>query len=166
MVTMYKAHCITHFILNVVGNNMIKARITLLALLILSISTVFGQSESDSVDLKEFWNESVEPLIQKDKEKLKGIVEFPLRGEWGFMMGLKKDEKEWTQSDFFENYDKLFDDKILRLLKELNYQDVEVFESEILVGIGWTEEGFESGIIFRYKQIDGQWKLYVIQGVG
>ena len=32
-------------------------------------------------------------LIQKDKEKLKSIVKFPLLGEWGFIMELKKDEK-------------------------------------------------------------------------
>ncbi len=122
--------------------------------------------KSNSIDLKEFWNESVEPMIQKDKEKLKEIVEFPLGGEWGFMMELKKDENEWTQSDFFENYNKLFDDKIIRLLKKLNYQDAEIFESEILVGIGWEQDGFEAGIIFRYKKIDGKWKLYVIQAVG
>ena len=58
--------------------------------LFLSISTVYGQSESDSIDLKEFWNESVEPLIQKDYDKLKELIQFPLGGESGFMMELKK----------------------------------------------------------------------------
>ena len=145
---------------------MIRTGITLFLLLFLSISTVYGQSESDSIDLKEFWNESVEPLIQKDYDKLKELIQFPLGGEWGFMMELKKDEKNWTPSDFFENFDKLFDDRIIGMLEDLNYHDAEIYESEILVGIGWKEEGFESGIIFRYKRIGGQWKLCVIKAVG
>lgn len=145
---------------------MIRTLIPVLLILILSVSTVFGQGKPDSIDLREFWDKSVEPLIQKDREVLKEIVEFPLGGDWGFMMELKKGAKDWTQSDFFESYDKLFDDMVIGLLKELSYQDAHIFDSEILVSIGWQEGGFESGIIFRYKKIKGRWKLHVIQGVG
>jgi len=145
---------------------MVRISISLFTLLTLSFSAVFSQSNTDSIDLREFWAESVQPLIQKDEAKLNEIIEFPLKGQWGYMMGLKKEEQDWTQVDFFKNYDKLFDDRIIELLKSLDYQDAEIVKSEILLGIGWEEEGFESAIIFRYKRIDGQWKLYVIQGVG
>jgi hypothetical protein len=151
----------------IVGNDK-KMKIILLILLAYSFSPTFSQAKTDSIDLKSFWSESVEPLIIKDFEKIKTIVHFPLEGEWGFMMGLKKDELDWTQVDFIENYDKLFDDKTIGLLKELNYTDAELFNHEILVGIGWKDESeiSESGIIFRFKEVNGQWRLCVIQGVG
>ena len=145
-----------------------KMKIILIIFLTFSVSSAFSQLKTDSIDLKSFWSEYVEPLIDKDFEKIKSIVHFPLEGEWGFMMELKKDEINWSQVDFIENYDKLFDDKIIGLLKELNYTDAELFNNEILVGIGWKDESgiSESGIIFRYKEVNGQWRLCVIQGVG
>ena len=146
-------------------------RLFLLAILTFSMTTVFSQNRIDTVDMKLFWLESVEPLIQKDTTQLKSIIEFPLGGEWGFIMGLEKDEKDWSQADFFKNYDKLFSPEIISLLKKLNYHDAEIYKpndnlTEILVGIGWEEDGFEKGIVFRYKRINGVWKLYVIQAVG
>ncbi|MGB0870590.1 MAG: hypothetical protein ACPGSD_13415 [Flavobacteriales bacterium] len=120
----------------------------------------------DTIDLKKFWIQCVEPLILKDEKRIKCIIEFPLGGEWGFMMGLKKNKEEWCQEDFFENYDNLFDVEVLRKLNELSYLDTEHFNSELLVSIGWKENGVESGIIFRYKKYDGKWKLNVIQAVG
>lgn len=133
---------------------------------------MFGQTSIDSTELQKFWSESVTPIIDKNLDKLENTVQFPLIGDWGYMMGLKKADSLWTRQDFFDNYDKLFDDKIMKLLKEQNYKDAEVFKhdnlTEILVSVGWkNEDGItESGIIFRFKKFENTWKLYVIQGVG
>lgn len=142
---------------------MIK-KIILLIGLNLFVSTAFGQDKLDSLAIQNFKEESILPLINKDTEKLSLLIEFPLKGEWGYMMELQKDEKDWTKEDFFENYDKLFDDKVIGILKTLDYENINLYKSEILVGINLADDEF--AIILRYRYIKGKWKLYVIQGVG
>ena len=74
---------------------MIKNNLLLLLLTFsLSLSNAFGQNASEANDLENFWRYSIMPLIEKDFNKLDDLVTFPLRGEWGFLMGLKKEEKD------------------------------------------------------------------------
>ena len=143
-----------------------KIQILLITSFLLITTSVFCQNNSDKIDLELFWKESIEPIIQKDFEKLKTVVEFPLGGEWGFMMGIKKDEKDWTEEDFYSNYNKLFNKKIIKLLEEQSYKDADIFGSEILVGIAWADDDFEQAIILRFRKVGSHWKLFVIQGVG
>ncbi|MCK5856911.1 MAG: hypothetical protein KAG64_05440 [Bacteroidales bacterium] len=136
---------------------------------------VIGQPTIDSTELKKFWNECVNPIIDNDKDKLEKIIHFPLQGEWGFMMELNKVDRLWTKQDFFDNYGKLFANDLIENLKEQSFKNIEVYNHdngtvELLVSVGWETmiDGFkyESGIIFRFKKFKNDWKLYVIQGVG
>lgn len=150
------------------NKNLMNLRIVLFTIFVLYVSSVFGQTKSDSIELKTFWSEAVVPFIEKDTNKIKTIVEFPLGGEWGWMMGLDTAPKDWTQSDFINNFDKLFDEKVIGQLKKQTYKDVDILSNNILVSVNWKDDGgeTESGIILRYKYIDGKWKLYMIQGAG
>lgn len=129
----------------------------------------------DTIKQKSFWEATIIPFINKDTEKLKSLVHFPLAGDWGYMMELLKPEGQWTQKDFLDNYEKLFTPEVIHKLKMKSYNDVEVFHSvdglvELLVGITFDriEDGvkLESGFILRFKQLEGIWKLYLIQGTG
>lgn len=132
----------------------------------------YAQSAIDSTDLQKFWSESVTPIILKDKKKLESIIQFPLSGDWGYMIGLDKADSLWTQQDFFDNYDKLFNKRVFNSLKNQDFNDAEVISqgtsTEIIVGVGWKDEDgiSEFGILLRFKLIDGIWKLHLIQGVG
>lgn len=88
------------------------------------------------------------------------------------MIGLDKADSLWTQQDFFDNYDKLFNKRVFNSLKNQDFNDAEVISqgtsTEIIVGVGWKDEDgiSEFGILLRFKLIDGIWKLHLIQGVG
>ena len=129
----------------------------------------------DTLELKNFWTDCILPIISSDEEKLKQIVHFPLAGEWGYIVGLNKPDTLWTERDFYDNLDKLFYPELIDSLKTKTFKDVEVYNhtdglTELLVRVGFETwiDSFkdESGIILRFKQINGKWKLYVFQGVG
>lgn len=129
----------------------------------------------DSINLKEFWTSKIVPIINNENVKSKNIFHFPLEGDWGIMMELNKPDSLWTENDFFDNYEVVFNKEVRDKLKIQNHNDVEVSVSnngdiELLVGVGLVtlidDFNDESGIIFRFRKIDDEWKLYVIQGVG
>lgn len=129
----------------------------------------------DTINLKSFWEATIIPFINKDTANLKSLVHFPLAGDWGYMMELQIPEEQWTQKDFLDNYEKLFTTEVTQSLKMKSYKDVEVFHPEdgnveLLVGFSSLriEENvqLESGFILRFKQLEGIWKLYLIQGTG
>jgi hypothetical protein len=127
------------------------------------------------LELKNFWTDCILPIIYSDEKKLKQIVHFPLAGDWGFMVQLNKPDTLWTEKDFYDNHEKLFYPELIDSLKTKTFKNVEVFNhtdglTELLVGVEFETwiDGFknESGIILRFRQINGKWKLYVFQGVG
>lgn len=129
----------------------------------------------DTLELNNFWIECILPIISSDAEKIKQIVHFPLAGEWGYLIGLNKPDTLWTERDFYDNLDELFYPELIDSLKTQTFNDVEVYNhtdglTELLVGVGFETwiDGFkdESGVILRFKQINGKWKLYVFQAVG
>jgi len=129
----------------------------------------------DTLELKSFWTNCILPIINSDEKKLKQIIHFPLGGEWGYIVGLKKPHILWTERDFYDNLDKLFYPELIDSLKTKTFEDVEVYNhtdelTELLVGVGFETwiDGFkdESAVILRFKQINGKWKLYVFQLAG
>ena len=141
----------------------------------LSESPVFGQDKIDIVEVKKFWRQSVLPFIQKDTKTVDKIVHFPLGGDWGYLMELNKEQKDWTKQDFIENYGKLFTPSLIAKLKAMDYKDVDVCTdengiTELLVSVGQEQwiDGFkdESAVILRFKKLKGNWKLYLIQAAG
>jgi hypothetical protein len=138
-------------------------------------SSAFGQQKVGADELKSFWKHSVLPLIQKDRATIDKIVHFPLAGDWGFMMELDKAENEWTKQDFEENFNKLFTPELLKKLKSMGYQNVDIHTdenglTELIISVGQEQwvDGFkdESAIVFRYRKIRGKWMLFSIHAAG
>ncbi len=155
---------------------MAKIKYILTTVVCLITFNTVGQNQSaiDSTELKMFLKDCINPIIDKDKDRLEEIVYFPLLGEWGFMMGLEKNNSLWTKQDFFDNFDSLFTDELIEKLKEKSFKDIEVYNSEdgsielsVYVGFEIRVDDFkdESGIIFRFRKIKSAWKLFMIQGV-
>jgi hypothetical protein len=141
-------------------------KLTCVSIFLFVMSSSFAQSDTDSLDLDSFWIEYVQPLIEGNRQKLETFIEFPLDGEWGFMMELDHPPKNWTENDFYDNYSKLFNEETITRLKNTSSKDLEFFKKEILLNIGWKNEEVELGIFFRYIRVNGSWKLHVIQAVG
>ena len=129
----------------------------------------------DSNELKTFWEKNLMPLVKGDKNKFIQQTHFPLKGDWGYMMQLDKPEDQWTKDDFMNGFDKLFNQKFIDKLKTLSHKDMEVRkieneELEFLVSASfedWVDEyKDEWTIILRFKKINGEYKLYMINGAG
>jgi len=172
----------------------IKIIISLIAILsflainqnLYSRSPMFNKAEKntektekiDKIDKKKFWNEIVVPILKKDKKTLKKIIHFPLKGSWAQNMGFKKVETKVKASEFFANYEKLFDKNCIKKLSELKYKDVQIYigdgYTQLIVSNGWeipyiTKTGrkshVEGGIILNFKKIKNKWKLFSIKSM-
>jgi len=136
-----------------------------------------GITYMDSTEAELFWKTCVIPFIEKDSAAIEKVLHFPLVGDWGGMMKLGEVAENLSKKDFFNGYDKLFDEEYLAVLKKQLYTKIELNdfgdgEHQVIVGGGGYEgyvelEGKRSySILLRYKKFKGQWKLFVIQGVG
>ena len=121
------------------------------------------EETSDDIDLEEFWQEKITPIINNKGLQTDRIFHFPLEGDWGYIVELNKPDSLWTKKDFIDNYDKLFSQEVRDKLSSQTHQDVDIIENnkgyiELLVGGGWETwiDDFkdESGIIFRFRKID------------
>jgi hypothetical protein len=138
-------------------------------------SDLFSQQSVSDSDIKDFWQSSIVPIMNKDEKQLQEIVHFPLEGDWGYVVGIEKPGKELAKADFFSNIDELFHKDFLERLKKMNSDQVEKVrtssgEVKLMVGVNWENwiDGFkdESGMILRFRKVDQKWRLYMIQGVG
>ncbi len=129
----------------------------------------------DTLELKKFWNDCMLPIMSLDKDQLKQIVNFPLAGDWGHMVGLNKPEEQWTEKEFYSNLQKLFYPEYLDKLKKQTYKDINVYQQDngeinllVTANFEMTVDNFktESSTILRFKKINNKWKLYVISHAG
>ncbi len=131
-----------------------------------------------SPNTKTFWEETVVPILEGDKDRMAEIINFPLQGSWSIDMGFEKTEEAVTKEEFLSNYEKLFDDVCLEKLRELSHEDVQKYigdgYTQLIVSNGWeipytTDSGvkshLEGGIILRFKKIQDQWKLFSIDSM-
>jgi hypothetical protein len=125
-------------------------------------------------EMQTFWNECIEPIKNRDTEKLKRVVNFPLGGDWGSIIG-PEEGKELSEVDFYNNLDSIFYPELLDSLRRKTIQDIEVYETEnrqaeLQLSVGWEKwiDDFkaESATIFRFKKINGKWMLCAIQIAG
>jgi hypothetical protein len=149
-------------------------------LLIIWLSVAFSiiataQQSSDSTLIKEFWKTTIAPLISGDTVQFIDRVNFPLQGEWGFIMELDKPQSKWNKQDFEQHFSKLFKADVIKQLEKGGYNAVNLKKengkiAELQIGYGeeYIEDGmkFESGIIFHFRKINGVYKLYLVHAVG
>ncbi len=129
----------------------------------------------DTLELKKFWNDCMFPIMKLDKVKLKQIVNFPLAGDWGYMVGLNKSEEQWNEKEFYNHLQKLFYPEYIDKLKKQTYKDVNVYQQDdgeinLLVTVHFEKkvDNFktESSTILRFRKINNRWMLYVIFHAG
>jgi hypothetical protein len=132
----------------------------------------------DTIGLEAFWQENVIPFINKDQSSLSNIITFPLEGSWSFALGFDKVENLVSSAEFFESFEKIFDQNCINKLKELNYYDTQTYigdgYTQLIVSNGWeipytNEDGSknhkEGGIILRFKKIKNQWQLFSMDSI-
>ncbi|HXA02390.1 MAG TPA: hypothetical protein VNW99_10405 [Cytophagaceae bacterium] len=125
-------------------------------------------SDIDSNERIKFWNDYVVPILKQEREKVISSIDFPLEGEWAYMIGLKKTGIEATRSEFIENYDKLFNHDFMNALSKQSYKDLYLDNgvSNISFGVGKSTGDYEGSVILKYIQVDSIYKLRFIQGAG
>lgn len=135
-------------------------------------TTTSGQTPIDSTECKSFWSECIDPIIAKDSVRLARVVHFPLHGDWGYMVGLEKEESLWTEADFFDHLDSLFHPKLIDELRRMGPRSVVVHdlgnddpELHVIIPFSnWIDEfKDESSVILRFREVLGHWKLWTIQ---
>lgn len=151
-------------------------KITLTILILFIGFSAYSQSKIESTELKEFWNQKVLPVIDKDTSKLTDIIEFPVSGLWGFYFGYGKPDEKISKEDFYENIDLLIPQELREYLQNQSYQDIEITNesgfTELIVTFGKSNydpkmgEYDESALLFFYKKVDGVWKLWSVTIVG
>jgi hypothetical protein len=134
----------------------------------------FSSKADDSSMLNMFWTEIVVPIIQRDKNKVIGSMDFPVRGDWTLMMDLDKEAGQGTREDFVKVYDKFFNNYFVTELAKMNYNNVSRSERNDTVWyqfsinriLGEGENAGEGAVALIYYYSDGKFKLKNIQGVG
>lgn len=129
----------------------------------------------DTLELKKFWNDCMFPIMNLDKNRLKQIVNFPLAGDWGHLIGLNKPEEQWTEKEFYNHLQKLFYPEYLDKLKKQTYKDINVYQQDdgeinLLVTVHFEKRidnvKTESSTILRFRKINNRWMLYVFIHAG
>ncbi len=136
----------------------------------------YGQKHNaDSTELKIFHKHFVRPFVEHDMERVREIVYWPLKGDWGTIMNFTKPKSLWTEEDFYSNFDKLFNPAFVNALRRQSWKNIDMLyrengNSELLIGVrhravvgGFKED---NTVILRYKRINGHWKLFYIQKIG
>lgn len=131
----------------------------------------FGQLKIGGSDCELFLQESLDPLINKDFRRLDSCVQFPLAGDWGFVMGLFVKDFQWNRKDFYMHFEKLFTPYFIEELRKIDCSDIEIYQGEgdleYIVSIPSQEiSDFENATLLRYRKIEKRWVLVTIQVVG
>ena len=148
---------------------------TLLIGIITSL-TISAQSNIDSTELKQIWNSNILPIINKDTSSLSKTINFPVSGLWSMFIGFNNNpETKHSKKDFFKNIDKFITPDLSSSLSKQSYKDFEIHIElgfpEVTIAYGKKTpldngEMDEGALIFLFKKINGQWKLWSCTIVG
>lgn len=143
--------------------------LVLLTTLIISL-TSSAQSKIDSTELEQIWNNNILPIINKDTASLSKTINFPVSGLWSMFIGFNNiPETKHSKKDFFKNIDKFITSDLSSALEKQSYKNFEIHTEldfpEVTISYG-IETQLDNGdidegaLIFSFKKIDGQWKLW------
>lgn len=144
----------------------------IIGLFLLAIGTVFAQPTED--ELKLLWNNEVQALVKLDRKAIRTQCASYIGGEWGWVIGLEKNEDEWSVEDFLMHVEEILD---AELRENLQYGDpsmIEVvetdegYELQIAIFSSFEEDGeiYESAVFIIYTEEEGKWKLSAIRYAG
>jgi hypothetical protein len=148
---------------------------TLILLLFASLSLVsFGQ-KANLATVQGFWDTNIMEIIRLEKEKIIEHTSFPVSGSWGYAIELEGGPEDWSDEDYKNNLEKIYNEELRTILKGMNYNSLvhhtdENGDLNFIIQINMettTDEGtFESATLLYFKKYDGIWKLYQIEHAG
>jgi len=122
------------------------------------------------IDLQEFWDNAVVPILKVEKNKVITNIEFPVFGQWAEQIGLEKKSIEITINDFTSIYDSVFNKDFLKDLSNKTYKDATIYKENDTTwysfSVGKQMGQTEGGLWISFYNKNGKFKLRKIQGVG
>lgn len=117
-------------------------------------------------DKKALWNRCIQPMCDGDSIAFAELVQFPLMGEWGYVMELDKPEELWNKQDFIDNWSKLINDLFHDQVCAESFENFEVWMNEGVptVDVAYSEsfDGLESAVIFRFQKVRTEWTMVAV----
>ena len=128
-------------------------------------------------ELELFWNSTILPIVQLDKETIISETNFPLEGAWGYMVDDLSEQESWTQPLYSNNIEKIYTKEIRIAIGGKTINDLAHFTTDegqiaLLLSIlieTYDKESdmtFETSYMYFFKKFDGYWKLFKIDIVG
>lgn len=104
-------------------------------------------------------------------DSLISMIHFPLYGEWGFVLGFNNGGEDLSKADFRNGFHNIFTPYIKEQidLNNFSFFKIENVDSEydLLLNCSISKKSeFESSRLFRFKKINGEYKLYLIFHAG
>jgi hypothetical protein len=149
-----------------------KALSSLLFLLLFSVA--FSQ-KADLATVQKFWDNNIMEIVRLDKEKIIEHTAFPVSGSWGYAIELEGGPEDWSNDDYKNNLDKIYNEELRVKLRGMNYNSLvhhtdENGELNFILQLTFetiTDDGtFESATLLYFKKYEGIWKLYQIEHAG
>jgi hypothetical protein len=132
-----------------------------------------SKEDQNEVDL--FWKDFRFRIYQKNKDRVIQNIQFPLDGEWGFVLEVKKSSLDLTSKDFKEGYDVIFNSLVKMQIYGIDIKTFDYMKSlkdgaliGFRVGVSLTEDAdeFESSRFFTFSKTREGYKLSMIHHAG
>ena len=138
--------------------------------------TIDIETIQDKVELATFWKDFQKRLSDNNKDGVTDFIQFPLDGEWAFVLEVKKSEQDLTKEDFKNAYSEVFGEMVRNQILEqsiesLSFQKNNLDNSIISFQIGAslntdTDEFESSARLFNFCKTKEGYKLCCIFHVG
>ena len=141
-----------------------KTLFSLLTIVLLMNANAFAQGIKRT-EPQEFWETNIQAIISGDVDQVVKQSYFPM----------STFEGDWSEEDFIDAFDILFDESTIAALPSMTYRDIQTPDEGsrnleyILVVSTSTEidgELYESALILSFSKIEGEWMLYHIDMAG
>lgn len=131
-------------------------------------------TKEEQKEINQFWNNFKNCIQTNQKEKVIQCIQFPLEGEWGFAIGLKKEGNQLTKKDFENGYEKIFTKKIkdqiinssIDSLSFISHSKQPAIAFRFVANLNTQNDEFESSRFFNFRKTEKGYKLYLIWHAG
>ncbi|MFT5778552.1 MAG: hypothetical protein ACI837_001508 [Crocinitomicaceae bacterium] len=136
----------------------------------LSIHSAFAQG-SDAAT-KAFWNDNMLTIARLDAPKIVSQTNFPLEGQWSFMLDL---EDGGSEAEYRAKLSEIFPAAMRKKIKTEDYHQLAAVEMDgevAFITYTYTDvtiedgEKYESMTFYSFEKLAGKWKLVSISYAG
>ncbi|MCB9334812.1 MAG: hypothetical protein H6586_01570 [Flavobacteriales bacterium] len=123
--------------------------------------------------LKECWGNFKTQLRNKNIDSTLSLMSFPLTGEWGFVLGLKKEGELLTKEHFKVGFNQIFTKSVITQLLNQNIEQLDIIYNldskhvdGFRIGTDIGDDEFEANRFFNFCKIGNTYKLCHIWHAG